>query len=203
MAIIGERHQPRDSEMSEGLLRQRRNLILVSVFHLLFEFGDIKFQKVGILGTDLLVGRPETLLAFAWALWAYFLLRYWLYYRTERLQRPITASVHTDFQGNLARWAKATQETPDNPIPITNHPFWLIERSDDGRQMLLRLNTSAANGKRVELWSCPIPRSRLYVAKLQAVAFVATRGTEITDYWLPFALAASAPIVSFVLWLQA
>ena len=63
----------------EGRLgRRRRNLLIITVGLLLFEFADVDIAKVGLLGTELLVGKPKVIEYFAWVLWLYFFWRYLL-----------------------------------------------------------------------------------------------------------------------------
>lgn len=69
--------------MGEGLLRQRRNLVIISGILIVFDFTSITIDKVNLLGIHFLVGKPENLIIIAWVLWAYFLLRYYQYLRDE------------------------------------------------------------------------------------------------------------------------
>jgi hypothetical protein len=48
--------------MNNDLLRQRRNLILISGALIIYDFAEISIAKISLLGSDLLVGRPEALL---------------------------------------------------------------------------------------------------------------------------------------------
>ena len=54
--------------MNADLLRQRRNLIAISMVLLLFDFAKVNIAKVNVLGTDLLVGNAQVLMFFAWAM---------------------------------------------------------------------------------------------------------------------------------------
>lgn len=69
--------------MNSDLLRQRRNLMIVSVGLLLFDFANVTIAKVSILGTELLIGNATVLVYCAWFLWLYFLLRYYQFIRAE------------------------------------------------------------------------------------------------------------------------
>lgn len=51
--------------MTNDLLRQRRNLLITSIGLLLFDFAHMSITKVSLLGTELLVGDPIILKAFA------------------------------------------------------------------------------------------------------------------------------------------
>lgn len=69
--------------MNTDLLRQRRNLILISGGLLLFDFANVSVAKISVMGTELLIGNAKVIAYFAWAMWCYFLLRYYQYLRAE------------------------------------------------------------------------------------------------------------------------
>jgi hypothetical protein len=69
--------------MNPDLLRQRRNLIAISAFLVLFDIANIQVAKLSLLGNELIVGNVQVLIYSAWCLWAYFLLRYYQYWRAE------------------------------------------------------------------------------------------------------------------------
>src|SRR3989338_8065290 len=58
--------------MDSDLLRQRRNLMMISGGLLLFDFANVTVAKVSILGTELLIGNVKVLIYCAWFLWGYF-----------------------------------------------------------------------------------------------------------------------------------
>ena len=62
--------------MDEGLQKSRRNLILVSSAIVFIELAGVSFESVSVLNTTAKVQRPEFILWFLWASWAYLLIRY-------------------------------------------------------------------------------------------------------------------------------
>jgi hypothetical protein len=63
--------------LGPDLLRQRRNLLLVSLALILFDIGGVRVEEVSILGSKLLFARAGVIRWSAWLLWFYFLLRFY------------------------------------------------------------------------------------------------------------------------------
>lgn len=72
------------SEMSAGFLRQRRNLVLISLLLPLFVFGEAKLDKLNIFGTTIDIGDPSAIIGLIVLIFIYFFGRYWQYYGNER-----------------------------------------------------------------------------------------------------------------------
>ncbi|CAE6881435.1 hypothetical protein ACOMICROBIO_NCLOACGD_00293 [Vibrio sp. B1ASS3] len=70
-------------DISDGLLRQRRNLLLISMLMPLFFLSGASIEKINILGTIINVSNPVILKYALVTLFAYFFLRYWQYYQEE------------------------------------------------------------------------------------------------------------------------
>lgn len=77
--------------MSEGLLRQRRNLIIVCILLWLLKYGEINFTKVSFIGFDLTISNPDALILTLWIAFIYFLWRYFQYFFGDGLSRFISA----------------------------------------------------------------------------------------------------------------
>lgn len=69
--------------MSEGILRQRRNLMVVSLIIILLSFGGVEIQEVGALGTKLVFAKKDALYIGLWSIFFYFLFRYYQYFLEE------------------------------------------------------------------------------------------------------------------------
>lgn len=179
--------------MNPDLLRQRRNLIAISVVLLIFDFAKVTITKVSVLGTELLVGNAQVLMVCAWILWGYFLLRYYQYWRAERDQH-----IRDTFKQRLDKYArsytgaKAIQDTVgqvyDNyKISRTAFASWTytlpgIYDPQDGR-------VKVGPAKSLPAW-------RLAVWSVKSAAFVCVQTPHATDHVLPFALAIAAPIAT-------
>jgi hypothetical protein len=71
----------RGCSLNEGLLRQRRNLILANLVMLLLCLANVKIEKFSILGiTFSFIENYNLAYQFLWAIWFYFLYRYFVYF---------------------------------------------------------------------------------------------------------------------------
>jgi hypothetical protein len=165
--------------MNNDLLRQRRNLLVISIALLLFEFAGVRLEKISILGNEVAVGDVIALHAFVWVMWAYFLLRYYQYWNAER-GTGIRPDIHSSLYGKVLQYA--LKETGRNS-PIG------IEISNIGT----RWSYSVEHGTAASL---PSMLSRWWT--LQAYLATAVHTPKVTDHFLPFALAIATPLVIVV-----
>lgn len=80
---MSDDRKARYRDISDGLLRQRRNLLLMSIIMPLFFISGATVEKINILGTVITVNRPEVIKYSIIVLFLYFFLRYWQYYKEE------------------------------------------------------------------------------------------------------------------------
>ncbi len=71
--------QPKGRELSPGFLRQRRNLLLISIIMPLFFLSNASIEKISLLGTQISVDNPVVLKVGVLVLAIYFLWRYYQY----------------------------------------------------------------------------------------------------------------------------
>lgn len=183
--------------MNQDLLRQRRNLIAISAVLIVFDFAQVTITKVSVLGTELLVGNARVLMAYAWILWAYFLLRYYQYWHLEP-DRRIRSSFSSRLDAYARSYAKAKavrdaagQAYGDYTISRTGLISWSYS---------LRGYDPIIEGMR-EGPAFALPAWRLATWVLKSAIFVAVQTPHATDHVLPFALAAAAPVVILCTWL--
>ncbi len=69
-----------DPKNDEGIIRQRRNLIIISLIVSFLIAGDVTFKEINILGSKALVGQPNTVYYFLGVGWFYLLFRYYQYF---------------------------------------------------------------------------------------------------------------------------
>ena len=80
---MSDDRKARYRDISEGLLRQRRNLLLTSLLMPIFFLSGASIEKINLLGTIITVQSPEIIKYSIVVLFAYFFLRYWQYYQEE------------------------------------------------------------------------------------------------------------------------
>lgn len=178
--------------MNPDLLRQRRNLIAISSVLLVFDFAQVTIAKVSVLGTELFVGNANILMICAWVMWAYFLLRYYQYWRAE----PAT-HIRSSFKRRLDAYARAHTRTKavqdaagqvydDYKIARTGAVTWLYT---------VQLYDPITGGM-IDGPVSTLPRWRLAVWSLKSALFIAIQTPHASDHVLPFALGFAAPVVT-------
>lgn len=178
--------------MSPDLLRQRRNLIAISFVLLVFDFAQVKITKVSVLGTELLVGNAPVLTACAWALWAYFFLRYYQYWRSEPEQHNREAfKKRLDSYVRVYTNAKAVQDSYGQVFDN-----YKITRNGLASWSYTLQGYDPAKGGIVEGPTSRFPLWRLAIWSIRSVTYVGLQTPHATDHILPFALAVSAPVVT-------
>jgi len=80
--------------ISDGLLRQRRNLLLISLIMPLFFLSGASIDKINILGTIITIKNPLIVEYSLLILFVYFLLRYWQYYQEETYVKDMHREMH-------------------------------------------------------------------------------------------------------------
>lgn len=83
----------RDRDISDGMLRQRRNLIAASIAMPLFFLSEAKIEKINLLGTIINIENPEIIPYLISGIFFYFLLRYFQYYNEENHIKTMKASL--------------------------------------------------------------------------------------------------------------
>lgn len=183
--------------MQEELSRPRRNLLIITVGLLLFEFADVEIAKIGLLGTELLVGKPRVIEYFAWVLWFYFFWRY--------LQRLISFvgdgkfGIAQDIRDRMAKLAinYANLKAQSNSLGESLDKFDLVKVG----MFAWEVRNSAfdpATGRCDEKYKRTLPMNRvIYWAGISTVSTLIL-STKISDYILPIVLGLCPPVVAWL-----
>jgi len=91
---MADDRKARYRDISEGLLRQRRNLLLISLMLPLFFISGADIQNINILGTVITIKKPEAIRFSLVALFLYFLWRYCQYYLEETYVNDMHRRIH-------------------------------------------------------------------------------------------------------------
>jgi len=70
-------------EMSDSLLRQRRNLIISSLVICFLLYTNVEISKISIFSIVFRAPKPDELMSVLWLIWFYFLVRYYQYLVVE------------------------------------------------------------------------------------------------------------------------
>lgn len=174
--------------MNGDLLRQRRNLIMVSGGLLLFDFADVSVAKISLFGTELLVGDARVLFVTAWLTWSYFLLRYYQYLRAEG-DLGINKGIASSFQYRAKQYVHEVDGRKGFQGEIN-----FSRRGMRWTYAILEQAPNRADLLQTKAGSLPLIQSWWWT--LSAYLYVTVHTPRVTDHVLPFALAFAAPAVS-------
>lgn len=166
----GNRREP----MGSDLLRQRRNLLVISLGLVAVQLAGASFEeKVSIFGAGITFEHPERLLIGAWVLWAYFLLRYFQYLHEEP---------DLGLRQGMRRWL--LRRYGDN----SEHVSEVFEWKSWWRWGITEVYGNPPDDGD---WGATLPSEQRTIAlgTARAFAFVAIRTPRLTDYFLPVAVA--------------
>ena len=89
----------RSREISNGLLRQRRNLLFISIVMPLLFLSGASIEQINLLGTIIRIDKPEVLNMALVLLYAYSFVRYRQYYKEEIHVAEMNRSVESALYG--------------------------------------------------------------------------------------------------------
>lgn len=174
-------------------MRQRRNLIAISTFLVLFDIANVRVAKVSLLGNELIVGNVPVLIYIAWCLWGYFLLRYYQYWRTEP-DKYIRSAFGKYFDSLTHTYSREQAANED-----IEHGFtFKIIRNGLLSWSFTTQCYSVEKGSIVDVQTSPLPLWRLIYWRIKSALHVVFQTPHVTDRVLPFIVAISAPIVVFI-----
>lgn len=178
--------------MGEGLLRQRRNLITVSVVLWLLKYGGVTVSKFELAGFDIVLKKPEAFILSIWIAFAYFLYRYYQYFAdegVEKLQKVFAASIERKCEPLIRSLVKKAHPT-NNDAHLYSYAFlkrdgWLYK----GHALGEGYDTATSSIPGNQYFELAIRRRQLWKGILLSMLDSIFRNSVVTDYLLPFAIA--------------
>lgn len=172
--------------MTEGLLRQRRNLMIISILMVFIKFSEFKVKKLTISGLSFEeLGNPSSIYVMIWVLFFYFLFRYHQYYAQEgkgSLFSQIDASLGIKVQNHSAEITKKISEsasyTPNNFDSIKRQAWSITVRIPDHKYR--------GNDEMQEVTLDPFV---IFKFKLACWFNACVNSSVVTDYLLPYFMA--------------
>lgn len=183
--------------MNPDLLRQRRNLIAVSAVLLVFDFANVTITKVSMLGTELMVGNAQVLMACAWVLWGYSLLRYYQYWKKEP-DRLVLISFKQRFNNYARLFSSKYAPVPDGMGGFLDSP---VIRWSGLKLTSVFKKYNIAEDTWIDKPVISVPLWNIVDWSVKSALFVCFQTPHVTDHVLPYVLAAAALIVRiFTIW---
>jgi hypothetical protein len=181
------------NDLPSGFLRQRRNLIAISLAFLVFEIGGGTFEKLSFPVIGITLENESVAIWGAWIAMFYFIWRYWLY------SEPIRKDFHDNCLDVLVqniRFKKLAQKVLkethgiDRDLPFPSVKRNIFRRSFDyGRQVTS--NSSHEDGN-LKGKIANAPFLEVLSLEIWAVFVAMFRFRGFSDYVMPYLLAIIA-----------
>lgn len=180
-------------DLSTPLLRQRRNLMIISVLMLFVDMAGATVKKFVFTGVTITLDNPDVVFLFMFGFLVYFLYRYYLYHSQEK-----KSYFKDTFYSKLREltWLKI-KHLKDKTVPESSEysgEFDFRKMTKDGlwkRDIKITLNYDHVKGKE-NIGSFKIDIRRYTLEGLRALFYTFFKRSYITDYVLPYVLAFSA-----------
>jgi hypothetical protein len=183
--------------MTEGIIRQRRNLLVFGCILGFTKFADVKIEKLSLLGMDFgELGNPQSLYTGIWVLFIYFAFRFYQYFMQEGLVK-IKQSYYYSFEeivkNTIQRHVK--QNHPGCSAQINQAST--LASNNWKYSIQLPPRDDAMVGQSVENIAQVFPQKSILLCKVSTVVKIVFNQSVITDYVLPPAFAFIIAIYCF------
>jgi hypothetical protein len=195
--------------VTEGFVKQRRNLVAASLALIFYHTSGLVLEKLEIFGNTLNVRDPWLVSVVLWVAFGYFFLRYYQLFRdlgdkgirseyAGRLQSIVTRVAERKLRESYRSmdFGPSSQDIELKDINIA-----AIRK--DRNQWEFRATESKASHTARSLRPDPLQPPMLYVkgrslrlAKVRAAFHVAFNTRLLTEYYLPFLVAAIPVLVA-------
>ncbi len=188
----------------QGFIRQRRNIIIISLVVLLAEISDIQINKINIFGNEVLINNPNILHLFLWIALFYWLIRYYQYFR-DIPDKGFKAT----FNGKLEQYAQdiafnktitfynnKTENDETNQKKAYPRQFDIYRKSNKGFEGKVDylIGTDPYSGGSIEELKVNITFKELIIPKIRSASNLILHTHLLTEYILPFIIVA-IPII--------
>lgn len=169
--------------MGEGLLRQRRNLIITSILLLVMKYGGVTFTKFSFVGFDIQFKNPNVLILSIWIAFAYFLYRYYQYFSDEGINKLQSVFIRA-FENKCAPIIRnlVTEKFPNNNNNTVSYSYDALKKNS----WVYKGYTINGFSTSFEL---PIGQWQLWKGIVSAIIDSIFRNSVVTDYLLPLLIA--------------
>jgi hypothetical protein len=175
--------------MSEGLIRQRRNLFSASCVLIFLKFAEVEISRLSFLGLDFeKLGNPSALYLAIWVFFFYFMFRYYQYYAQEgnaRLSRYFYEEMERRVMRRVRQLADEVKEQSNfhpHQLSTLENGGWKIRVTYDGGE-------DEVGGRKTEVENIMFPIRELNKYRILSLKNMTLHTSAVTDYILPFIVA--------------
>lgn len=188
-------------EMSAGLARQRRNLLIISILIIVFAEGGVVIEDFSLIGLKLKFKDFRIVYISLWVLFSYFLIRYYQYCREE----PDLGIVKGFWDKLNSRcWEKIRQKSIEVCPPCEKYGGkFMFSDTKKSSFTKLRVNIVSERNTYGEAINKDIEISMIPFVYDIVISFfhVLINRKGVSDYLLPYLIATMASLYAFsLLW---
>lgn len=180
-----------EEQALQGVLRQRRNFLLVSGLLAAFIFLNVEFSEIQIFGVKFIIHNKDNLIWILFGWWLYLLWRYFQYH--SALQVRTTDQKYFWFVHKLASpyVKRAAKRAYPDCISLDNANYIEVETkslfvSRFKGKLLFATKNPALNDYREAPFE--MPRLWFFMAHVFAFPLVIFHDHSVSDYLLPYAI---------------
>ncbi len=186
--------------MSDGFLRQRRNLLIVCLMLIFCKFSKLEISKFSILGVQFnSFESPESVYVALWVCWVYFLFRYYQYFCQEGLPKFI--AVYVDLLNDMCKLKIDRVVLKQHPMKTGNKInfttlkswSWVYHGQEDNIE-------NGLHGVNISNFEMPFPMRYLYLEIILSFLHVCFNRSAFTDYIFPVLISVFVVIYCSVGW---
>lgn len=182
--------QEDSSSLAQHLQRQRRNLMASSLLLIFFKAAGVSFARVGFLGTELSIARPNVLYTGLWLVWAYFLVRY-----VQFLIESGDLGIWKKVTGKITQYAKKKFKVDEPRDPVGGVINLKARYLGSLRWALVTETYEVERGDILSTDERAFGVWRWFAWAARGFLVISISSTKITEYLLPLVLAIATAAV--------
>ncbi|WOH37659.1 hypothetical protein RI844_00045 [Thalassotalea fonticola] len=190
-------------ELSDGALRQRRNLMSVTLLVVFTHFAGVEFgEQVKFMGTSFKITNPNFIIQFILIIQAYFLWRFYQYFYHDK----VTPALKFQYRNQLSSTqdkeilSQIFKKLPKGVQLISSsHTYSDIQKLDSSAGIYeVEVNSPNSDNSGDNKHLIEISRKSIEKKKFPVVFGFAFRGKIITDFYLPLIFVILSVPLNFV-----
>ncbi|MFT6261269.1 MAG: hypothetical protein ACJA0E_000152 [Bermanella sp.] len=183
--------------MSDGMIRQRRNLLLICCILGFTKYAEIKIEKLTLLGMQFSdLGNPQSLYTGIWVLFLYFSIRFYQYFMQEGLKK-IRLGHHHSLEESIGSSIRKYAAKNHPGCTVNFSQVEQLKNNDWQYSITTPYNSDGMEGNSAKIKSVLFSKVNLWRCHYTALWKLTVNSNIITDYLLPVALAIAVVYFCF------
>jgi hypothetical protein len=179
-------------KMEEGLLRQRRNLMVMCCLLFLLSASGATLEKVGLAGFEMKFTRPAAIFFSLWLVFVYYIYRYYVYFVATGASRLLGQFRDASLKNLQARLFQTAQRDHGFGISLEANLNWQTAWAP---KLTLLIGHPAVQDplgqpiQKKEQYELHLSRAKRLLVLSRVWLKILWNDTVVTDYAFPFVLA--------------